>query len=239
MDQHFLKPSGTQLGKRIWAVREGYDLAASTYDDWYWQAFWRANEMPLILSELSAGVGKTALDVGTGTGEYAYVLQSRSYRTSGLDASRGMLTVAQKKLGGSSLLVQGAAEAIPFRTATFDLVIACRVLSHINRLDDAFAELSRVTKIGGRLLISDVSSHHAYTATRIPTAAGDVHIETFKHDVTEVRESGERMGGWRVQALREVRYKDLIAPPVKNTYPAIDLTSRSPIFYYGSMTRTA
>jgi SAM-dependent methyltransferase len=211
---------------------------AEDYDRWYWQAFWRVNELPLVARELGVNVSSlTALDAGTGTGQYLSVLQRKGYRSSGLDISREMLRMARRNLGAGAHLVRGVLEAAPFRTAAFDVVIACRVLSHVERLDEAMKELARVTRPGGQLLLTDVSAEHNYVTTRIPTRGGDVHIETFKHDIAEVLSNACRFGGWRIERMENVRFCDLIAPPDPAEYPSIDASSSSPIFFYGVLNR--
>lgn len=238
MRSSVLKRIGSHTADKVWPVGRGYNLVAGEYDQWYWQAFWRVNELPIVVRELGVGVtAMTALDAGTGTGQYLHVLQRRGYRSSGLDISGEMLRVARRKLGASARLVLGALESTPFRTAAFDVVIACRVLSHVERLDVAMKELARVTRPGGRLLLTDVSAEHNYVTTRIPTRAGTVHIETFKHDTAEVFSKACRYGGWQVDRMEEVRFRDLIAPPDPFEYPSIDASSRSPIFFFAVMSR--
>lgn len=239
MRSNLLRPTGNQLGSRVWQVPDGYNLVAKDYDQWYWQAFWRANEVPLVTRELRPSrTTLTALDAGTGTGQYLRVLQRKGYRPTGLDVSSEMLRMARKKLGTHANLVRGMLEAVPFRTAVFDLVVACRVLSHVERLDEAMEELTRVTKRGGRLLITDVSAQHNYVTTRVPTRAGDVHIETFKRNMPEVFSNASRLGGWQIERMKTVHFCDLIAPPDPAEYPSIDASSGSPIFFYGVMCRT-
>src|SRR5579884_3808769 len=141
MSSNLLRPTGSQVGGRVWPVDCGYNLVAEDYDRWYWQAFWRANELPLVARELGVSVTSLrALDAGTGTGQYLGVLQRNGYRSSGLDLSREMLRIARRNLGESAHLVRGVLEAAPFITAAFDVVIACRVLSHVARLDEAMKE---------------------------------------------------------------------------------------------------
>ncbi|MBL8174894.1 MAG: class I SAM-dependent methyltransferase [Bryobacterales bacterium] len=235
-----LRTTASQFADRVWPADRGYDLVAGEYDRWYWQAFWRANELPLVVRELGAcTTGLSALDAGTGTGQYLGVLQQQGYESTGLDVSGEMLRMARRKLGADSHLVLGALESAPLHAEAFDVVIACRVLSHVKRLDVAFKELARVTKPGGRLLLTDVSAEHNYVTTRIPTRSGDVRIQTFKHDTSAVFSSGTRYAGWQVERMEEIRFRDLIAPPSPVDYPSIDVSSGSPIFYFAVMSRTS
>ena len=103
--------------------------------------------------------GMRLLDVATGTGllaRGAATIVGTSGRVIGVDPSRGMLQEAQKALP-SSPLVQGRAEALPFRAAAFDMLSMCFALRHVPDLDVAFREYCRVLKPGGRLLVIEVS----------------------------------------------------------------------------------
>lgn len=103
--------------------------------------------------------GMRLLDVATGTGllaRGAVSVVGKSGRVIGVDPSRGMLQEAQKALS-SAPLVQGRAEALPFRNAAFDMLSMCFALRHVPDLDAAFQEYYRVLKPGGRLLVIEVS----------------------------------------------------------------------------------
>jgi ubiquinone/menaquinone biosynthesis C-methylase UbiE len=235
-----LRPSGKRLGDRIWPPAAGYDRVAATYDSWYWQEFWRANELPLLLSEMrSPWSDALALDVGTGTGLCYDALRDQRFRAVGLDVSRAMLQRARENLGPTALLVRGVIECCPFSSQSFELVVACRILSHVATLDAAFAELGRITRPGGRLLFSDVSSRHNYSETLIPVPNGDVHIQTFKHSIEQIVAASQHTGLWTVELVREVSYRDLVAPPDPSEFPSIDTFSDVPIFAYGVFSKSA
>jgi demethylmenaquinone methyltransferase/2-methoxy-6-polyprenyl-1,4-benzoquinol methylase len=103
--------------------------------------------------------GMRLLDVATGTGllaRGAARIVGKTGRVIGVDPSHGMLHEAQKALP-SSPLVQGRAEALPFRDATFDMLSMCFALRHVPDLDAAFQEYYRVLKPGGRLVVIELS----------------------------------------------------------------------------------
>jgi SAM-dependent methyltransferase len=237
MSARLLRPSGIPLGGRVWPAREGYDLAAASYDNWYWQAFWRANEFPLVSVEITPRTGARALDVGSGTGLYLKLLRERGYQAMGIDSSLEMLRVSWQRLGSRKGLVAGDLQRLPLVTASLDLVIAARVLSHVADLEQALRELARVTRSGGCLVVTDVSATHRYVTTRIPTPAGDVHVETHKHGANDFTVLAQATGLWELESLREVRFRELIAPPDPADYPSVDASSERAIFFKGRLRR--
>lgn len=239
MSKQTRRPTGIIYGNHVWPAVAGYEMVSSYYDEWYWQIFWKANELPLIVQELKRFSSSTtqALDVGTGTGLYLAELLRLNIQCVGLDVSQKMLNEARKTLPSSARLICGTVEKIPFPDETLSLIIACRVLSHVADLSVTISEIGRVTKVGGRLIISDVSSEHNYTTTRIPTPDGDVHIETYKHTVDQLATEAKESGYWRIDFIKSVTYKDLLWKPQPSKYPAIDISSARPIFFYGVFTR--
>jgi len=102
--------------------------------------------------------GMRLLDVATGTGLVARGAASilgESGGVIGVDPSRGMLGEARKALSGC--LVQGRAEALPFRDDLFDMLSMGFALRHVPDLEAAFGEYRRVLRPGGRLLLLEVS----------------------------------------------------------------------------------
>ncbi len=99
------------------------------------------------------------LDLGCGTGRFTAPLAIRfAARVCGLDLSEKMLSVARQTLGDSgATLVRAAAEAIPFSGGVFDVVFVSMVLHHIRSSAGAVAEMRRVLKTGGRLIVRTAS----------------------------------------------------------------------------------
>jgi ubiquinone/menaquinone biosynthesis C-methylase UbiE len=68
----------------------------------------------------------------------------------GLDLSRGMLTPARAR---GLRVVQGSLTHVPLPSASFDLVYCMKVLAHIPPIERAVAELARLVRPGGHLLL--------------------------------------------------------------------------------------
>jgi len=107
--------------------------------------------------------GETILDVATGSGDLAAAL-SRRVRPGGevwiSDINRRMLERGRDRLLDEGLAlpaVQCDAEGLPFPTAHFDCVTVGFGLRNMSHKDVALAEMARVLKPGGRLVVLEFS----------------------------------------------------------------------------------
>lgn len=99
------------------------------------------------------------LEIGTGTGFFLLNLAQAGVvgEAWATDISSGMVDVCVANGRGLGIEVHGRvadAEALPFADETFDLVIGHAVAHHLPDLDAAFAEIRRVLRPGGRLVIA-------------------------------------------------------------------------------------
>ena len=98
--------------------------------------------------------GGTYLEVGSGAGDDAIALASQyGVRVVGVDSSVTM--VAESKRRGLSEAHVADAQALPFSDASFDGSWADRVFQHLEHPEAALAEMTRVTKPGGRIVVAD------------------------------------------------------------------------------------
>ena len=118
-------------------------------------------ERVLRLARLSPG--EQVLDVGCGTGTLAIAakrLVGPTGAVHGVDASPEMLARASKKArkaGTEIVLKNGLAEAMPFPSAQFDVVLSTVMLHHLpgKLRRQCASEIRRVLKPGGRVLAVD------------------------------------------------------------------------------------
>jgi ubiquinone/menaquinone biosynthesis C-methylase UbiE len=98
-----------------------------------------------------------ALDVGTGAGALAFALAPLVREVVGADVVPELLDLARERAAafGNVSFVEADATALPFERASFDLGATLRTLHHVPRPELVVAELSRVTRPGGRLLVID------------------------------------------------------------------------------------
>lgn len=102
------------------------------------------------------------LDIGCGEGQIARrAVGVGADFVVGLDRAWNQLSAARDRAGGPDY-VRGDASVLPFVTATFDAVVACLVLEHLERFEDACAEVARVLQPGGRFVLL---CNHPFTQT--------------------------------------------------------------------------
>jgi demethylmenaquinone methyltransferase / 2-methoxy-6-polyprenyl-1,4-benzoquinol methylase len=97
------------------------------------------------------------LDVAAGTGTSARAFTASGARCVACDFSQGMLRAGASKPSRLVRFVAGDALALPFAGAVFDLVTISFGLRNVADPDAALAEMLRVTKPGGRLVICEFS----------------------------------------------------------------------------------
>ncbi|MBI3270713.1 MAG: class I SAM-dependent methyltransferase [Planctomycetes bacterium] len=118
------------------------------------------NESPAFsaaLHEFEASTARRVLDVGCGNG---YVLEryARSGRSQavGVDLTRRAVELTTARLALARVragVLQADAERLPFATASFDCICSMGVLHHSPSPERAVAEIHRVLRPGGRLLL--------------------------------------------------------------------------------------
>jgi ArsR family transcriptional regulator len=101
-------------------------------------------------------------DVGTGTGTLALELAAAGMRVVAVDHSKAMLDATRRKVEASRARVElrlGEAEALPLEDAEVDAAFAHLVLQYLPSPARALAELARVVKPGGAVVVVDFVRH--------------------------------------------------------------------------------
>jgi malonyl-CoA O-methyltransferase len=139
------------------AVAAAFDRASGSYDSAAALQERVRNELLGRLDELKIAP-QAILDLGAGTGHATRALKRRFPKalTVAVDIAPGMLARAKSQSRWLRRFerVRADAYALPFRTASFDLVFSSLMLQWCDDLETAFGELARVLKPGGLLLFS-------------------------------------------------------------------------------------
>lgn len=95
------------------------------------------------------------LDVGTGAGALAIALAQFVREVVGVDIVPELLGEGRKRAPANVELVEADATALPFERGSFDLVCTARALHHVPRPELVLAEMNRVLRPGGTMLVID------------------------------------------------------------------------------------
>lgn len=110
---------------------------------------------PAILALAGDVRGRRILDAGCGSGPLTLALRDRGAIVAGFDGSPAMIEIARDRLGDDvPLRVADLAEPLPFADDAFDDVIASLVLHYLEDWSGPLAEIRRVLRPGGRLILS-------------------------------------------------------------------------------------
>jgi ubiquinone/menaquinone biosynthesis C-methylase UbiE len=121
-------------------------------------------ERPAMLNLAGEVEGRRILDAGCGSGPLTAALRDRGAVVSGFDLSAAMIDLARRRLGDDAdLAVADLAKPLPYADAAFDDVTASLVLHYLKDWTEPLAELRRILKPGGRLILS-LNHPMVYTA---------------------------------------------------------------------------
>ncbi|HET8909155.1 MAG TPA: methyltransferase domain-containing protein [Ktedonobacterales bacterium] len=141
---------------------QGYDLSALLFDTLWFRGQWRElRQRTITLAHIQAG--ERVLDVGCGTGTLALEVARRVSNASliaGIDPGTQQIARAKAKAARRREPVNfqvGVIEQIPFPDQTFDVVFSTLMMHHLpaSLKRQGLAEIARVLKPGGRLIIAD------------------------------------------------------------------------------------
>ena len=153
----------------------------------------------------AAAVGQSALDVGAGTGLLAERLSDLGLGVVALDPFPQMLDQLQQRRPDIEAVVAHG-DDIPFPDDVFDLTYSVAVMHHIAEpllVRRTLAEMVRVTRPGGRILVWDHNPLNRYWSLimrRVPQDTGAERLVPLPELVASLRDAGatiersERLG---------------------------------------------
>ncbi|MGF6889586.1 SAM-dependent methyltransferase [Nocardia sp. GAS34] len=188
---------------------------------------------PAILDLAGEVAGRQILDAGCGSGPLFAALRDQGAIVTGFDSSTKMLELARQRLGaGANLQVADLSSPLPFLDCTFDDVVASLVLHYLEDWGPALAELRRVLKPGGRLIMSvdhpfAVNIMHreagrkpdyfaTYNHTAEWTKGGQTALMSFWHRPLHAMTDAFTAAGFRIAVISEPSP----APGARERFPA-------------------
>jgi len=115
-----------------------------------------------VFRELGSFSGKEkVLDSGCGPGLVSLYLAEFVGQISGVDLTPAMVNLAAETASKSGIanasFVQGDMTSLPFATGHFDVAVSRYTFHHLEHHREAFAEMIRVTRPGGKVIVVDVN----------------------------------------------------------------------------------
>ncbi len=153
------KNNNTKEQENIHANKVFFNRWSNTYDSSPIRFWMRHFQVP-ALREIQFRQGIKILDLSCGTGELLQTLDQKSKGTAklyGLDISEDMLKKAREKLSAKIVLVRGDVHDLPFDSREFDYVLCTEAFHHYHSQNRAVAEMKRVLKNEGKIIIVDVN----------------------------------------------------------------------------------
>jgi SAM-dependent methyltransferase len=143
----------------------------------------------VTLSLLNGQAGHRILDVASGFGQDALVLAGRGARVVGAEPSERMTAWARlqsgKATGPLPSWVRGWSDSLPFASGSFDAVFCKGALDHFDSPSEAIAEMARVTRRGGRVVLA--IANFESLACRVARATDDFREEWLRRPVRRGR----------------------------------------------------
>jgi demethylmenaquinone methyltransferase/2-methoxy-6-polyprenyl-1,4-benzoquinol methylase len=155
------QPNRADLGKDPSRVSGMFDTVATRYDTTNTVLSLGNDQLWRIATTRAVDPrpGMSILDLAAGTGASSVALARSGARVTAADFSPGMIAEGRRRHGGIPNLsfTQADATALPFGDDEFDVVTMSFGLRNVIDPKKALAELLRVTKPGGRLVVCEFS----------------------------------------------------------------------------------
>lgn len=140
-------------------VKEEFGRQAASFEDRHY-SFGDPRVLAWILDNVPPEGAELVLDVAGGTGHVARAYAEHVGCATVLDLTAEMLEVGRAEVDGAGvrnvLFQQGEANAMPFLSDSFDLVVSRFSVHHFDEPTAVLAEMARVCRAGGRVAVMDI-----------------------------------------------------------------------------------
>jgi len=113
----------------------------------------RESRIRKLLDLLGTETPARLLDVGCAGGELAALLATRGWRVHGVEAEHALVQAASAR-GVDTRAVDLDRAPLPWSDGAFDAVVAAEVIEHVIDTDHLLAEIARVLRPGGALVVT-------------------------------------------------------------------------------------
>jgi SAM-dependent methyltransferase len=177
----------------------------------------------VTLDRALPGPGRRVLDVASGVGQDSIALASRGAWVIGAEPSQRMTQMARlfaedrrDEMPAEPGWVRGWSDGLPFATGSFDAVICKGAIDHFDQPDQAIAEMARVTKADGRVVLA--IANFESLACRVGRAVDDVRHELGWQPVRDRRgydAPSDHFTRYEVALMREQAEAHLVVESVE------------------------
>lgn len=173
--------------KNLEAVRKSFSRQAAGFDDPS-RNFSRADYLRHLVEVLELGGDERVLEVAAGTCACGRALAQYAASVTCLDATPAMLAegrrLAEAEHHANMAFVEGVAGALPFGESAFDIVVSRLALHHIADPRAAVAEMARIVRPGGRVMVIDMvaDAQTRVERDRIERLRDSSHARCLTHD---------------------------------------------------------
>jgi len=166
-------------------MSEIFDKFANKYDAWFDTPEGKKVkelELNLLFDQLTPKKGEKLLEVGIGTGLFALEFKKAGVDVSGVEPSDEMRKIAEAR---GFTVKKGYGESIPFESNSFDSVLAMTSLEFSKAPKKFVAEMKRVAKPNGKVVIAVLNLFSLYGIERRirglfeRTIFSDAHFYTY------------------------------------------------------------
>lgn len=229
LEHNYITPYNSQFAKKQ-QVEEMFDNIANKYDllnhilSMKIDVAWRNK----LVNWLKRDAPENILDVATGTGDLAILLQKNTgTKVIGYDLSQKMLDVGIEKIKKKGLsdkiqMIKGDAENMPFDNESFDSITCAFGIRNFENLTDGLQEMKRVLKTGSSMYILEFSQvkswirpfYNFYFKRILPLIgkmlSKDQKAYNYLHDSANAFPCGEKMKNIFLEVgYQKVEYKKL------------------------------
>lgn len=136
---------------------------AQRYDEWFetrWGRYAFGRESRTVSRAAGVGRGALVVDVGCGTARFTDPLSAAGAWALGIEPESAMITCARDRTTGP--LVAADALALPLCDDSVDVALAITVLEFVSDPAEAMAEMARVVRPGGRIVVGALNPRSAW-----------------------------------------------------------------------------